>query len=260
MGVCVAYSLQLSSRQVMLVRSGVAAQSEEQPVRRKRGISEEEQTLWTSFVRGVKPLALNGRSSGLPAKARTTAPDQVLPARRNAEGVPKIDHSVRGSDPELSRVPFAQSHMRSAAFMTAGEIAVANHLRGKAARKKSANPPAQIGTRQAGLDTGSWKRLSKGHTAVERKLDLHGMTAQAAFMRLHEFLFSAYSQGVRCVEIVTGLGSGPEGGVLRRELPFWLGRDDLGRMILAVTHTHEANRGAVRILIRKRRSSHSGKR
>lgn len=229
-------------------------------MRRKREISEEEQALWTSFVRGVKPLALNGRPSGLPAKPRAPAPDQALPARQNAEGGPTIGPSLHRPDRELSGISLAQSHMRSAAFMTAGEIAVANHLRGKAAKKKSINAPAQIGARQAGLDTGSWKRLSKGHTAVERKLDLHGMTAQAAFMRLHEFLFSAYSQGVRCVEIVTGLGSGPEGGVLRRELPFWLGRDDLGRMILAVTHTHEANRGAVRILIRKRRSSHPGKR
>jgi DNA-nicking Smr family endonuclease len=244
----------------MLVRSGVPAQKEEQWVRRKRGISEEEQTLWTSFVRSVKPLALNGRSSSLPAKPRTSTPDQAISARRNAERAPTIDPAVSGSALEAPAAPLIQSHIRSAAFMTAGELAVANHLRGKAARKKSANPPAQIGNRQAGLDTGSWKRLSKGHTPVERKLDLHGMTAQAAFMRLHEFLFSAYRQDVRCVEIVTGLGSGPEGGVLRRELPFWLGRDDLGRMILAVTHTHEANRGAVRILIRKRRSSHSAKR
>ncbi|MFT8805086.1 MAG: Smr/MutS family protein [Acetobacter aceti] len=225
-------------------------------MRRKRSISEEEHALWTSFVRSVQPLALNERSSGLPATSRPTAPDKALPARRNAEGPTVIDNAVPESVASPASSPFIQSHIRSAAFMTAGEIAVANHLRGKAARKKPANPPAQIGARQAGLDTGSWKRLSKGHTPVERKLDLHGMTAQAAFMRLHEFLRSAYSEGVRCVEIVTGLGSGPEGGVLRRELPFWLGRDDLGRMVLAVTHTHEANRGAVRILIKKRRSAH----
>ncbi|BCI66955.1 Smr/MutS family protein [Acetobacter aceti] len=226
-------------------------------MRRKRSVSEEEQALWTSFVRGVKPLTFGGRSSGLPSEPRPPAPDRALPARRNAEGGLQPDQPMRGASVQPDLAAIRQTHIRSAAFMTAGEIAVANHLGGKAAKRKSANTPAQIGARQAGLDTGSWKRLSKGHTPVERKLDLHGMTAQAAFMRLHEFLFAAYSQGIRCVEIVTGLGSGPEGGVLRRELPFWLGRDDLGRMILAVTHTHEANRGAVRILIRKRRQPQS---
>ena len=88
--------------------------------------------------------------------------------------------------------------------------------------------------------------------ATERVLDLHGRTAQHAFSALFSFLFAAQSDGVRCVEIVTGRGVG-EGGVIRRELPHWLNRPDLRPLVLAAAHPHALNPGAVRVLLRRRR-------
>ncbi|WP_338422322.1 Smr/MutS family protein [Acetobacter musti] len=233
---------------------------------RRRTMREEERELWARFARGVKPLVQAGAPKIPPA---TTTP----PARQDAV-VPSGSGLISGPDSAAGFAPAARVPERRAdrqqsapvalsggtmsfltAGLTAGEIAVAAHLRKRVVQRRRKALPSealQIGSPQAGLDTGSWKRLSRGQTQVERRLDLHGMTAQAAFLRLREFLTVSHREGVRCVEIVTGLGSGPEGGILRRELPFWLGRDDLRRLVLAVTHAHDANRGAVRVLLRRR--------
>ncbi len=84
-----------------------------------------------------------------------------------------------------------------------------------------------------------------------RTLDLHGRTAQRAFHALHAFLHAAHADHVRCVEIITGRGSGETGGVLRRELPLWLNLPALRPLVLAASHPHAANPGAVRLLLRR---------
>lgn len=110
----------------------------------------------------------------------------------------------------------------------------------------------EVGRRQPGLDDTSWRHLSNGRLRAERRLDLHGRTAQAAFTALHGFLLRAQADRLRCVEIITGVGSGQEGGILRRELPFWLSRQDLRHLVLAAVHPHPGNPGSVRVLLRRR--------
>ena len=110
-----------------------------------------------------------------------------------------------------------------------------------------------IGVAPAGLDRANWERLRSGQMAASRSLDLHGRTAAAAHRALARFLEQAASDGIRCVEIVTGRGAGPEGGVLRRELPHWLNAPSLRALILGAAHPHPANPGAVRVLLRRDR-------
>jgi DNA-nicking Smr family endonuclease len=115
-------------------------------------------------------------------------------------------------------------------------------------------PPAEglaIGAAPAGLDRANWERLRSGRMPAARRLDLHGHTAAAAHGALGRFLEQAAADGVRCVEIVTGRGVGPEGGVLRRELPHWLNAPALRPLILGAAHPHPANPGAVRVLLRR---------
>ena len=112
-------------------------------------------------------------------------------------------------------------------------------------------PPVEIGARQPGLDTGTLARFRTGKLAASRTLDLHGRTAQRAYAALHAFLRAAHADRVRCVEIITGRGSGPEGGVIRRELPLWLNLPDLRPLVLAAAHPHPANPGAVRVLLKR---------
>jgi DNA-nicking Smr family endonuclease len=58
---------------------------------------------------------------------------------------------------------------------------------------------------------------------------------------------------LRCVEIITGIGTGEEGGVLRRELPHWLNLPRLRPLLLGAAHPHPANPGATRLLLRRAR-------
>jgi DNA-nicking Smr family endonuclease len=112
-------------------------------------------------------------------------------------------------------------------------------------------PPVTVGSQPAGVDNATWQRFRTGKLAPARTLDLHGRTAQRSFHALVHFLAMARADGLRCVEIVTGRGSGEAGGVLRRELPLWLNLPELRPLILAAAHPHAGNPGAVRVLLRR---------
>ena len=114
-------------------------------------------------------------------------------------------------------------------------------------------PAVSVGSQPGGVDNATWQRFRTGKLAPTRTLDLHGRTAQRAFHALSAFLRTAQADGVRCVEVITGRGSGEAGGVLRRELPVWLNLPELRPLILGATHPHAANQGAVRLLLRRLR-------
>ncbi len=120
-------------------------------------------------------------------------------------------------------------------------------------RQGSAPSPLTVGQSPGGLDRASWNRLCRGKLAPARTLDLHGRTAQAAFHALDDFLRAAHADRVRCVEVITGRGSGEAGGVIRRELPLWLNAPSLRPLVLAASHPHPANPGSVRLLLRRPR-------
>ena len=111
-----------------------------------------------------------------------------------------------------------------------------------------------IGLRPPGIDSTTWTRLASGRMAVQRRLDLHGRTADRAFASLETFLRTAHADRLRCVEVITGRGAGEAGGILRRELPHWLNLPGLRPVILAVTYPHAGNTGSVRVLLRSRRA------
>lgn len=108
-----------------------------------------------------------------------------------------------------------------------------------------------VGNQPGGLDNSTWNRFRSGKLAASRTLDLHGRTAQRAFHALHSFLHAAHADHVRCVEVITGRGSGEGGGVIRREFPLWLNLPALRPLILAASHPHAANPGSVRLLLRR---------
>lgn len=108
-----------------------------------------------------------------------------------------------------------------------------------------------IGMQPPGVDNATWQRFRTGKMAASRKLDLHGRTAQPSYHALASLLRNAHAEGQRCVEVITGRGSGESGGVLKRELPMWLNLPELRPLVLAAAHPHAANTGSVRILLRR---------
>ncbi len=111
--------------------------------------------------------------------------------------------------------------------------------------------PVTVGHHPPGVDNATWTRFRTGKLSTSRTLDLHGRTAQRAFAALQEFLGSAHAEKLRCVEVITGRGSGETGGVIRREFPMWLNRPELRPLVLAAAHPHAANPGSVRLLLRR---------
>jgi DNA-nicking Smr family endonuclease len=77
------------------------------------------------------------------------------------------------------------------------------------------------------------------------------MTAQRAFHALVSFLRTAHAEQIRCVEVVTGRGSGEAGGVIRREFPHWLNLPEIRPLILGAAHPHALNQGSVRLFLRR---------
>lgn len=136
--------------------------------------------------------------------------------------------------------------------ITPAVIAAPNAPDAPRPRTRAPLPTLAVGEHPAGVDAATWRRLRGGRLAPPRRLDLHGYTAQRAHVALSHFLRLAHAEHARCVEIITGRG-GPEGGVLRRELPHWLNAPELRPLILALTHPRRGNEGAVRVLLRRPR-------
>ncbi len=109
------------------------------------------------------------------------------------------------------------------------------------------------GTAPPGLDKSTWQRFRGGKLGPVRRLDLHGKTVQAAYLALERFLHTAHADQLRCVEVITGRGSGETGGAIRRELPLWLNLPGLRPLVLAATHPHEKNPGSTWVLLKRAR-------
>jgi DNA-nicking Smr family endonuclease len=107
------------------------------------------------------------------------------------------------------------------------------------------------------IDRRTKQKLRRGREQIEARLDLHGMTQAQAHSALSRFLRSAQSEGMKFVIVVTGKGlrgaSGSERGVLRREVPRWLGMPEfrdvvVGFEVASITHGGE---GALYVRVRR---------
>jgi DNA-nicking Smr family endonuclease len=94
--------------------------------------------------------------------------------------------------------------------------------------------------------------LRRGRLEPESRLDLHGLTQDAAYRALLGFLLRAQSQGQKLVLVITG-----KGGVLRGQLPLWLGQPDMRALVGGIDQAHvkHGGAGAFYVLLKKRKSS-----
>lgn len=102
------------------------------------------------------------------------------------------------------------------------------------------------------MDAKAFKRLQKGKSRPDARIDLHGLTAAEAERRLTAFLLRAHANGARLVLVITGKGRerqdvGPiptKGGVLRRELPVWLSKPPISSLVLQLAPAHQRHGGS----------------
>ena len=103
-----------------------------------------------------------------------------------------------------------------------------------------------------GVRLNTLRKLRRGQFSVGGELDLHGLTASEAKIRLSEFIKDVLSRGTRCVRIIHGKGrrSSNKGPVLKPLTAKWLSRHD---DVLAFCNARpvDGGAGAVYVLLRK---------
>jgi len=102
------------------------------------------------------------------------------------------------------------------------------------------------------------QQLARGRTAIDARIDLHGMTQAQAHAALVRFLRRAQGEGARFVLVITGKGAragDPDRGVLRRQVPLWLQLPELRDTVVGFEEAHVAHGGEGALYVRIRRGS-----
>lgn len=122
------------------------------------------------------------------------------------------------------------------------------------ATKPAPRPPPTPGPAPGNVDRRTWQRLQRGHYPISARIDLHGMTQEAAHAALVGFLLREQKRGARCVLVITGRGL-RSGGVLRSMTPRWLEAPPLGERVLAYCFARipHGGDGALYVLLRRPR-------
>ena len=184
--------------------------------RRRRSLSEEERVLWESVAKQTKPLRKKTRA----VKAQAASPDLATPA------------AARPASPQK---PLPPARIPRVA---------------KPALPPAAPPLAPLGRRER-------SQLSRGRKEIDARLDLHGMTQTRAHRTLLSFLQRAHSEGLTFVLVITGkgkLGAESERGVLRRQVPHWLGLPEFRSLVVSFEEAHIGHGGEGALYVRLRRA------
>ncbi len=123
------------------------------------------------------------------------------------------------------------------------------------ATKRLARPAVKkLLTPDARLDPKSKRRLARGTIAIDARIDLHGLTAGRARTRLTGFLTAAAQARNKWVLVITGKGRAGD-GVLRREVPLWIGQPPLDHLVIAYELAAAAHGGDGALYLRLRAES-----
>jgi len=187
-------------------------------------LSEEERALWDSVAKQTKPLRKTSRL------AKTSLAKTPLVKASVAKASAASSSSVKPPAAPARPIP-SPPPSRSG---------------------KSVVPPlVSLGRRER-------IRLSRGRDEIEARLDLHGMTQIRAHHALLGFLQRAHSGGMTFVLVITGKGkvgsAEPERGVLRRQVPHWLGLPEFRALVVGFEEAHVGHGGEGALYVRVRRA------
>uniref|UniRef100_Q07UQ2 Smr protein/MutS2 n=1 Tax=Rhodopseudomonas palustris (strain BisA53) TaxID=316055 RepID=Q07UQ2_RHOP5 len=185
--------------------------------RRRRTLSPHEHELWESVARQVKPLRK-------PRVVKAAPPAPAEPMMRAST----LSSAKKPTPPRPPETP-------------------------KRETPRGPPPLAPLGRRER-------SHLSRGRKPIDGRIDLHGMTQTRAHAVLLHFLQRASADGMSFVLVITGkgrsVGAESERGVLRRQVPHWLGLPEFRAHVVgfeeaAIGHGGE---GALYVRVRRGRS------
>jgi DNA-nicking Smr family endonuclease len=203
-------------------------------------LSQDDAEHWVEAMGAVKPLKKTEPKR--PTKTKVVIPTEPLAAQR-APSPPKPT-----AKPETLEI-LARTGIGSGA---PAQSAASRTVEGAAALPRDRR-----------------RKLAKGETPIDARLDLHGLTKDAAYHALVGFLRTAQAHGARAVLVITGKGlddvaikgrpfnadleMAPR-GVLRRAVPTWLKSPPCSDMVQSFgeAHPRHGGQGALYITLRKR--------
>lgn len=187
--------------------------------RRRRSLSEEDRRLWAHVTKDVKPLA-----PAPPPEASVQAMKAAHEAPRNAE------EAVRAAT-EAATPPPAKP----------------------AGPAQKPPEPRHHHRPSAAIDRRTLRKLARGTMRIEGRLDLHGMTQEEAHHALARFIETSVARRRRIVLVITGKGTGGEGrGILRRQVPHWLGGREIARHVVGYREADPVHGGDGALYVRLR--------
>ena len=222
--------------------------------RRRRALRDEERHLWEKVAETVTPLDRGTRRPAGPEPDGATASSGASP--------PPAAAASPSPPAEASPAPAAASSPSAPPSPVASKRALAGWARAAAARARETSVDAVVVPRPpslAPIDDRTRRRLVRGAMAIDERLDLHGLTQEAAHSVLRRFLVTARDRGARIVLVITGKGrpggawETHERGVLRRSVPHWLADPSLRGVVVGFEEAHLAHGGAGAIYVRLRR-------
>lgn len=222
--------------------------------RRRRTLTADEQDLWSLVVRSVRPLRL-------PARKAAKNPAAKNPATKNA----------------ATKNTVAKAAGEAAAGHTSAAAVGRNTPSKNPPAKVSANShPAKTPTGKVKSDTAGApaprshgppalqpimrreiKKLARGGETIDARIDLHGMNQSQAHAALQSLLSRCQANGDKFVLVITGKGrSSEERGVLRRQVPVWLGLPEFRQLVAGyeIAHAGHGGEGALYVRVRKPRA------
>ncbi|MGR3631618.1 MAG: Smr/MutS family protein [Limimaricola soesokkakensis] len=203
--------------------------------RKPRHLSPEERALWDSVARQAAPMHKRGKpalgaESPSSSAPKAPAPPDTAPSER-FDPLPRFQVGQK-ADPKRpdDLLPGLRDRLRAA-------------------------PVA--------MDAKAHGRMTRGKLKPEARLDLHGMTLSEAHPELVAFILSSQAMGRRLVLVITGKGRERDyeapmpvrHGVLRHQVPQWLGLSPLREAVLQITpaHIRHGGEGAYYVYLRRAR-------
>lgn len=203
--------------------------------RRSRRLTDEERQLWERVASSVEPMPKKRRRAKRPAAAADAAAAETSPPASEAAPPPAGANASPATVPVWPPAP--------------------------AAPPKRPGPPPL-----APLDRRTTQKLSRGTISIDARIDLHGMTQEAARRRLLGFLGEAQARGDKLVLVITGKGRAGRGGaeahadplepgrgVLRRVVPEWLAAPGLRATVVGFSPARPEHGGDGALYVRVRR-------
>jgi DNA-nicking Smr family endonuclease len=191
---------------------------------KRRILTYEERVLWATVTKAIAPL-------------------------RDAQGASMVGGTQEADVPAIPQPPRPLAKKAKAA---------------KPATAAPYTPPPQTPPSNlaglAPLSRRMKRSVARGKEAIDARLDLHGLTQHEAHGALLRFLHTASARGARLVLVITGKGRRGDGGgerergVLRRQVPQWLGLPEFRPFVVGFEDAHVAHGGDGAIYVRVRRA------